>query len=251
MDFSLSGKVAIITGGSRGIGEAVALCYAQAGADVAIVGRHIEDLGIVAEKIRQHGVRALSVRAHIGKMETIQPLVDRVKDELGRIDILVNNAASNPTMAAAIDVDERSWDSIMNLNLKGLYFLSQAVARVMRDQGDGGRIINVTSAGGIRPHILPIYSISKGAVIMATKVMALEWAKYGICVNAVAPGLTQTKFSQALWDDKDILKYLLERVPLDRFAQPDEIAGIMLYLASDAASFVTGTTIPIDGGETI
>jgi dehydrogenase/reductase SDR family member 4 len=251
MDFSLSGKVAIITGGSRGIGEAVALCYAQAGADVAIVGRHIEDLDIVAEKIREHGVRALPVRAHIGKMETIQPLVDRVKDELGRIDILVNNAASNPTMAAAIDVDERSWDSIMNLNLKGLYFLSQAVARVMRDQGDGGRIINVTSAGGIRPHILPIYSISKGALVMATKVMALEWAKYGICVNAVAPGLTQTKFSQALWDDKDILKYLLERVPLDRFAQPDEIAGIMLYLASDAASFVTGTTIPIDGGETI
>jgi dehydrogenase/reductase SDR family member 4 len=251
MDFSLSGKVAIVTGGSRGIGEATALCYARAGADVAVAGRHLDDLDIVAEKIREHGVRALSVSAHLGKMETIGPLVERVKDEFGRIDILVNNAAGNPTMDSAIDVDERSWDSIMNLNLKGLFFLSQAVARVMRQQGDGGRIINVTSAGGIRPHILPVYSISKGAVVMATKVMALEWAKYNICVNAVAPGLTQTKFSQALWDDEDILKYLLGRIPLNRFAQPDEIAGVMLYLASDAASFVTGTTIPVDGGETI
>jgi len=250
MDFSLSGKVAIVTGGSRGIGEAVALAYAQAGADVAIVGRHLEDLETVTTKIREIGVRSLALVAHIGKMESIKPLVERVKDEFGHIDILVNNAAANPTMDGAIDVDERSWDNIMNLNLKGLFFLSQAAARVMRAQG-GGCIINVTSAGGIRPHILPVYSISKGAVVMATKVMALEWAKYNIRVNAVAPGLTQTKFSRALWDDENILKYLLGRVPMDRFAQPDEIAGAMLYLASDAAGFVTGTVIPVDGGETI
>lgn len=250
MDFSLSGKAAIVTGGSRGIGEAVALAYARAGADVAVVGRHLDDLEAVAAKIRESGVRALAVVAHIGKMESIGPLVERVKGEFGHIDILVNNAASNPTMDGAIDIDERSFDSIMNLNLKGLFFLSQAVARVMREQG-GGCIINVTSAGGIRPHILPVYSISKGAVVMATKVMALEWGKYHIRVNAVAPGLTQTRFSQALWDDEDTLKYLLGRVPLDRFAQPEEIAGAMLYLASDAAGFVTGAVIPVDGGETI
>lgn len=251
MDFSLTGKVAIITGGSRGIGEAVAIAYAKAGADVAVVGRHLEDLEAVAEKLRAEGVRALPVASHVGRMENIQPLVDTVKKELGRIDILVNNAASNPTMDKAIDVDERSWDTIMNLNLKGLFFLSQAAARVMRDQGAGGRIINVSSAGGIRPHILPLYSISKGALAMTTKVMAQEWAQYGICVNAVAPGLTQTKFSKALWDNDENLKYLLGRIPLNRYAQPDEIAGIMLFLASEAGSFVTGTLIPVDGGESI
>jgi NAD(P)-dependent dehydrogenase (short-subunit alcohol dehydrogenase family) len=138
----------------------------------------------------------------------------------------------------------------MNVNLKGLFFLSQAVARIMKEHG-GGCIINVTSAGGIRPHILPVYSISKSAVVMATKVMALEWAKYNIRVNAVAPGLVKTRFSEALWNNEETLEYLMRRIPMKRFAEPEEVAGAMLYLASDAARFVTGSVLSVDGGETI
>jgi dehydrogenase/reductase SDR family protein 4 len=250
MQITLAGKVAIVTGASRGIGEATALAFAESGADVVLVARNIEALEAVAVKVRDKGVRALALSAHVGRIEGIEDVVTRTMTEFGRIDVLVNNAASNPTMANAMDVDERAWDSIMNLNLKGLFFLSQRVARVMREQG-GGRIINITSAGGIRPHILPVYSISKGAVVMATKVMALEWAKDGINVNAVAPGLTQTKFSEALWNDEEILKYLLGRIPMDRFAQPEEIAGTIVFLASEAAAFINGAVLPVDGGETI
>jgi len=250
MDFSLQGKVALITGGSRGIGLATALEFARAGADIAIAGRKLADLEAAAGEIRGLGRKCLPLAAHMGKMESVNDLVSKVQGEFGKIDVLVNNAGTNPTMAPALEVEERAWDAIMNVNLKGLFFLSQAVARIMKEHG-GGCIINVTSAGGIRPHILPLYSISKAAVIMATKVMALEWAQYGIRVNAVAPGLVKTKFSEALWSNEQTLEYLLRRVPMKRFAEPEEIAGAMLYLASDAARFVTGTTLSVDGGETI
>jgi NAD(P)-dependent dehydrogenase (short-subunit alcohol dehydrogenase family) len=250
MNFSLEGKVALITGGSRGIGGATALEYARAGADIAIASRKLPDLEKTAEEIRGMGRKALAVAAHMGKMEDINDLVTKVREEFGRIDILVNNAGTNPTMAPAIEIEERAWDATMNVNLKGVFFLSQAVARIMTEQG-GGCIINVVSAGGIRPHILPVYSISKAAVIMTTKVMALEWAKYGIRVNAVAPGLVKTRFSEALWNNKENLDYLLSRVPMRRFAELNEIMGTMLYLASDTSSFVTGTVASVDGGETI
>ncbi len=250
MDFSLEGKIALITGSSRGIGKAAALGFARAGADVVIVSRNLPDLEKVVEEIRGLGRRALAVPAHVGRMEEINNLVAKAREEFGKIDILVNNAAANPNMASALEVDERAWDTIMSLNVKGLFFLSQAVARVMKEQG-GGCIINIASAGGIRPHILPVYSISKAAVIMVTKVMAQEWARYNIRANAVAPGLTKTRFSQALWDDEPILEYLLNRVPMRRGAEPEEIVGAMIYLASDAAGFVTGAVLSVDGGETI
>jgi NAD(P)-dependent dehydrogenase (short-subunit alcohol dehydrogenase family) len=149
-----------------------------------------------------------------------------------------------------MDVDERAWDSIMNLNLKGLFFLSQAVARVMKEKG-GGKIINVSSIGGITPDLLPVYCISKAAVIMATKVMAQQWAPYNIRVNAIAPGLTKTRFSEALWKNPDILKMAMSRTPLARPADPEEMVGTIIYLASDASSYVTGQVIAIDGGATI
>jgi dehydrogenase/reductase SDR family protein 4 len=163
---------------------------------------------------------------------------------------LVNNAATNPTMAQAIDVDERAWDSIMNLNLKGLFFLSQAVARLMREKG-GGKIINVSSVAGITPDLLPLYSISKAGVNMVTKVMAQQWAQYNIRVNAIAPGLTKTRFSEALWKNPDILKLAMFKTPMGRPAEPEEMVGAIIYLASDAASYVTGQIIAIDGGITI
>lgn len=250
MNFSLKDKVALITGASRGIGEATAIGLAQAGADVAIVSRKLPDLEKVGEEIKKLGRKCLPVQAHLGKVEEINHLVKRVLEEFRKIDILVNNAATNPTMAQAIDVDERAWDSIMNLNLKGLFFLSQTVARAMREKG-GGRIINVSSVAGITPDLLPLYSISKAGVNMATKVMAQQWAQYNIRVNAIAPGLTKTRFSEALWKNPDILKMAMSKTPMARPAEPEEMVGAIIYLASDASSYVTGQIIAIDGGITI
>lgn len=250
MDFSLKGKVALVTGGSRGIGEAAAIGLAEAGADIAIASRKLPDLEKVAEQIKKTGKKCLPVAAHVARMEEINNLVGKVIKEYGKIDILVNNAATNPTMAAAIDVDERAWDAIMNLNLKGLFFLSQAVAKVMREKG-GGRIINVASIAGITPDVLPIYSISKAGVIMATKVMAQQWGQYNIRVNAIAPGLTKTRFSEALWNNPDIAQGALGRNPIPRIAEPEEMVGAIIYLASDASSYVTGQTLALDGGSTI
>jgi len=248
--FSLSNKVALVTGGSRGIGKAIAVGLAKFGADVAVTSRKVPDLEEVAAEIKGLGRRSMAVATHVGRMDEIKNLVPKVKDELGRIDILVNNAGTNPTMDAAISIEERAWDSIMNLNLKGLFFLSQAVARLMQEQG-GGKIINVASVAGITPDILPVYSISKAGVIMATKVMAQQWAQYNIRVNAIAPGLVKTRFSEALWSNPDIAQAVMLRTPLQRIAEPDEMVGAVVFLASDASSYVTGHVLVVDGGSAI
>ena len=249
-DFSLKGKVALVTGGSRGIGKAIAVGLAKAGADVALASRKLPDLEEVAKEIKGLGRKSLAVATHIGRLEEINNLVSRVKDEFGRIDILVNNAATNPTMDQAIDIGERAWDSIMNLNLKGLFFLSQAVVMLMKEQG-GGKIINVASIEGITPGILPVYAISKAGVIMATKVMAQQWARYGIRVNAIAPGLTRTRFSEALWSNPDILSVAMMMTPMARVAEPEEMVGAAIFLGSDASGYVTGQVLAVDGGATI
>lgn len=248
--FSLAGKVALVTGGSRGIGKAIAVGLAKFGADVVVTSRKLPDLEEVATEIKDLGRKSMAVATHVGRMDEIAALVPRVTDEFGRIDILVNNAATNPTMDPALDVEERAWDSIMNLNLKGLFFLSQAVARVMKEQG-GGTIINVASVAGITPDILPVYSISKAGVIMATKVMAQQWAQYNIRANALAPGLIKTRFSQALWDNEDILQGAMLFTPMRRPGEPDEMVGSVVFLASDASSYVTGHVLVADGGVAI
>jgi len=248
-DFSLNGKVALITGGSRGIGKATALGFARAGADVAIASRKLPDLELVAAEIRGLGRKALPVAAHVGKLEQINILVQTVYKEFGKIDILVNNAGTSPALSGLLDIEERLWDSIMNLNLKGLIFLSQAVARIMKEH-DGGTIINVASMAGFRhePNI-GVYSISKSAVVMATKIMAEEWAKYNIRVNAIAPGHIHTRLGDSIFEAvPEYKKELLDRVPMRRIGDSDEIVGAMIYLASDASSYVTGTTIVVDGG---
>jgi len=249
-EFSLKGKVALVTGGSRGIGKAIAIGLANAGADVALASRKLPDLEEVAKEIKGTGRKSLAVAAHVGKLEEINNLVSKVKEEFGRIDILVNTAGTNPTMDQAIDIEERAWDSIMNLNLKGLFFLSQAVARLMKEQG-GGKIINVASVAGITPDILAVYSVSKAGVIMATKVMAQQWAQYNIRVNVIAPGLTKTRFSEALWGNPDILQVVMIGTPMRRIGEPEEMVGAVIFLASDASSYVTGQVLAIDGGATI
>ncbi len=255
--FSLEGKVAVVTGGSRGIGRAIALGLAQAGADVVVTSRKLPDLENVAEEVRKLGKKAMPIAAHIGKMDNIPMLVDAVMKEFGRIDILVNNAGCTPAMGTILTNDERLWDTIMNLNLKGLYFMSQAAARIMKEQG-GGAIINVASMDGYKPEpYVGIYSISKAAVIMATKSMALELAPYNIRANAIAPGPVSTKMLDSHWfhlpeeQAKAEKAELSKHVPLRKIADPDEMVGAVIYLASDASSFTTGDTILIDGGCTI
>jgi NAD(P)-dependent dehydrogenase (short-subunit alcohol dehydrogenase family) len=250
MELSLKNKVVLLTGASRGIGHATAIGLAEAGADLAIASRKLPDLEKVATEIKKLGRKCVPIATHVGRIEEINSLVKKVLDEFGKIDILVNNAATNPSMASAMDIDDRAWDSIMNLNLKGLFFLSQAVAKIMKEKG-GGKIINIASIAGISPDILPVYSISKAGVIMATKVMAQQWGQYNIRVNTVAPGLTKTKFSEALWGNPDILNIAMSRTPLARPAEPEEMVGAIIFLASDASSYVTGQVIAVDGGTTI
>ncbi len=246
----MENKVALVTGGSRGIGRAIALGLARSGSDVIVASRKIDDLEKVAAEIKALGRKSLAVATHIGRLDEIKNLVEKAESQFGRIDILVNNAATNPSMAAAIDIDDRAWDSIMNLNLKGLFFLSQAVARLMKQKG-GGQIINIASVAGISPDILPVYSISKAGVIMATKVMAQQWAIYNIRVNAIAPSLTKTKFSEPLWSNQDILNFAMSKTPLGRPAEPEDMVGAVVFMASDASSYVTGQVLAVDGGITI
>jgi NAD(P)-dependent dehydrogenase (short-subunit alcohol dehydrogenase family) len=248
-DFSLAGKVALITGGSRGIGEATALGFARAGADVVVASRKLPDLEQIAAEIRKYGRKAIAVETHIGKLEGIQPLVDRVKAEFGKIDILVNNAGTSPALCPAIEADERLWDSIINLNVKGLFFLSQAVALVMREHG-GGKIINVASMDAFKPEPkMGIYAISKAAVVMATQVMAVEWAEFNIRVNCIAPGNVRTRLGDSRFTAiPGYEEFMLNKTPLGRIADPDEMVGAMIYLASDASTFVTGETLNINGG---
>ncbi len=251
--FSLEGKTALVTGGSRGIGEAVAIAFARAGADVAVTSRKLPDLERVAAEVEKLGRRSFALESHVGRMDQLEPLVDRVVAELGQLDILVNNAGTN-FFAPAIDMEERAWDVVMNLDLKGLFFLSQAAARVMRERG-GGRIVNISSVSGIRVQVpTGHYSIAKAGVIMATKVMALEWAQYGIGVNCIAPGAIDTRLYDAIFsllpeDQAEAQKaQAARRIPMGRVGEPAEIADCVLFLASRASGYVTGQTFAVDGG---
>ena len=251
--FSLEGKSALVTGGSRGIGEATALAFARAGADVAVTSRKLPDLERVAAQVTKLGQRSLALEGHLGRIDQLEPLVEGVVREFGKLDILVNNAGTN-FFAPAIDMEERAWDAVFNLDLKGLFFLSQAAARVMRDQG-GGRIVNISSVSGIRVQVpTGHYSIAKAGVIMATKVMALEWAQYGVAVNCIAPGAVDTRLYDAIFsllpdDQAREQKELAEkRIPMRRVGKPAEIADCVLFLASEASSYMTGQTFAVDGG---
>jgi len=252
--FSLKGKIAIVTGGSRGIGKAIALGLAKAGAKVVITSRKMNDLEANAAEIKAFGGEAFPVQAHLGRVEEINRLVSTVIDRFGRIDILVNNAGTNPALGTVLDSDERLWETIMNLNLKGVYFTSQAVARVMKKQG-GGKIINIASVDGITPEPgVSIYNISKAGVRMITQSFALELAPFNIQVNTIAPGPITTKLLDSHWfhlppeEAKKEKEAMAKITPMGRIGEPDEIVGAAVYLASDASSYTNGAEIVIDGG---
>ncbi len=252
--FSLKGKVAIVTGGSRGIGQAIAYGFAKAGAKVVITSRKAQDLEATACEMTAIGCEVLVVPAHLGKFEEIQRVVDTVVKKFGRIDILVNNAGASPAMGSVLDSDERLWDTIMNLNLKGVYFMSQAVGKVMKKQG-GGKIINVASIDGVNPEpFVSVYSISKAGVRQLSRAFAMELAGSNIQVNAILPGPISTKMMLSHWahlspEEAKKEKEAMEKVlPTGRIGDPDDIAGAAIYLASDASNYTTGTEIIIDGG---
>ncbi len=250
--FSLEGKNAVVTGASRGIGEAIARAFAHRGARVVLSSRKQEALDAVAESINDEvgAERALPIACHTGTPEQIEALFDRVGSELGRLDILVNNAATNPFFGAAVDCSERAYDKTFDVNVKGYFLMTQRAAKMMAAQGSGS-IINIASINGITPAPFQVvYSMTKAAVISMTRGFAKELGGKGVRVNAIAPGLVETKFASALINNPAILEAVNQMTPMGRHAQPSEMVGAALYLASDAASYTTGAVIVCDGGAT-
>lgn len=247
--FSLAGKVAIVTGGSRGIGRSIAVALAEAGADVCVAARKPEALEESVAAVRATGRRGIAVPTNVRDLAALENLVTETKRQLGRVDVLVNNAGANPVFGPVKNLDERAWDMIMNTNVKSCFFLSKLVREAILEHGEGGAIINVSSTGGLRASTgLGGYSVSKAAVIMLTQVCAKEWGTDGIRVNCIAPGLIRTEFSRALWENEAILRNSLQSGALKRIGEPDEMAGAVVYFATPSSSFTTGQTLVLDGG---
>ncbi len=246
--FDLDGKIAFISGASRGIGEAIAKLLAQQGAHVIVSSRKIDDCQKIADAIIADGGKATAITCHIGEMDQIQHVFACIREQFGRLDILVNNAATNPQFCNVLDTDLSAFQKTIDVNIRGYYFMSIEGGKLMRANG-GGSIINVASINGVSPgEFQGIYSVTKAAVISMTKVFAKECAQYGIRCNALLPGLTDTKFASALVKNDVIRNMALQRIPLKRVAEPSEMAGTVLYLASDASSYTTGVALNVDGG---
>lgn len=249
--FDLSGKVAIITGSSRGIGLAIAQQYAQRGMKVVISSRKQESLDEIAEEMRGQGADVTAIAAHNGDKDALNNLVEQTIATYGRLDVLVNNAATNPHFGTLLTSEDSMWEKTIQVNIMGNYWLTKASVPHMQAQG-GGKIINVASVNGLRPGTYQgIYSMTKAAVISLTQTLAMELGGDNIQVNAIAPGLVKTKFAQALWSNDDLLSGVEERTPLKRIGEPDDIAGLAVYLAAPASNFTTGQVFVADGGITI
>ncbi len=248
LSFKLDGKIALVTGASRGIGRAIAETFADYGAEVILVSRKMEALKEAAEGLAAKGGKAQTVACNMGDIEGIKTLYEFVQKTYGRLDILVNNAATNPYFGEMAGVDENAWNKTFDVNLKGPFFMIQNAIDLMKAAG-GGAVVNVSSVNGIKPaQFQGIYSVTKGALITMTQAYAKELAPHKIRVNALLPGFTETKFSSALMQQEEIYNYVIAQIPMGRHATPDEMVGAALYLVSDAASFTTGTCITCDGG---
>lgn len=250
LESSLAGKVALVTGGSQGIGKAIALGFAEAGADVAVCSRGTKEgqLEGVAEDIRRLGRKSTAVRADTSQKSDVEKMVEKVTDQLGAIDILVNNAGIL-IRAPLLELTEDAWDKLLNIDLKGYFLCAQAVGKRMV-QRKKGNIINVSTQFAFKaPNVgMGAYAIAKTGVVMLTRVLAQELGKYGIRANSIAPGLTRTDFSQATWSNPELMKQINASLPLGRIAESADLVGAALFLASDASSYVTGNTILLEGG---
>lgn len=249
--FDLRGKVALVTGASRGIGEAIAKLFAEQGAHVIVSSRKQDGCEAVANAINQAGGSAEAFACHIGDMEQISKIFAHVRERHGKLDILVNNAATNPYFGHILDTDLGAYQKTVDVNVRGYFFMSIEAGKLMREKGTGS-IINTASVNALQPGDRQgIYSITKAAVVNMTKAFAKECGELGIRCNALLPGATETQFASALFADEAIYNEGMKQVALKRHAQPEEMAGTVLYLASDASSYTTGECIVVDGGQTI
>ncbi|MGB2152714.1 MAG: glucose 1-dehydrogenase [Flavobacteriaceae bacterium] len=246
--FDLEGKIAIVTGSSKGIGKAIAEALAEYGAQVVVSSRSQEAVDAVADEFKAKGLEAVGIACHVGDEEQRKALISKTVDRYGGVDILINNAATNPVYAPLEGVDDPVFDKIMDVNVKACFSFAKLCFPYMKEKKKGS-IINIASVEGLKPNMgLGLYGVSKAALIMLTKSQASEWGKYGIRTNAICPGLIKTKFSQALWSNEQLMKQVENHLPLRRAADPLEMAGLAVYLASDASSFTTGAILNSDGG---
>ncbi len=247
-EFDLSGRVALVTGGSRGIGRAIALLLARHGANVIVTSRKLEGCEAVAAKIRAAGGNATALACHIGEPAQITALIQEIDARHGRLDILVNNAATNPYFGPSLGMDLSAYQKTVDVNIRGYFWTSIEAARRMLAQGKGA-IVNVASVNAFRPMDgQAVYSMTKAAIVNMTQALAREWARQGIRVNALVPGLVETKFAAAIHENEKLRAAMERLVPMGRIAQPEEMAGAVLYLVSDAASYTTGSCLTADGG---
>jgi NAD(P)-dependent dehydrogenase (short-subunit alcohol dehydrogenase family) len=246
----LKGKVALITGSTRGIGKEFAIGFAKEGANVIINGRNPEKAEAVAKEIEGLGVKSLAIGADISLSGDVTRMAEEAANAFGRIDILVNNAGINPFILEAEKIKEEGWDQVIDVNLKGVFLCCQAVGKKMMQQG-GGKIINISSAAGLlgEQGFLP-YSVSKAGVMVLTRILAYEWSRYNITVNAVAPGFLAGGMNAPILNKEVLVSGLTQQVPMKRLGNPGEIVSIVLFLASDDSSYINGTTIVVDGGMT-
>ncbi|WP_141732169.1 SDR family oxidoreductase [Oligoflexus tunisiensis] len=246
--FDLSGKVALVTGSSRGIGASIARMLAGHGAQVIVSSRKQDACEAIVAQIKSEGGQAEAIACHIGDMESITNLFQQIRERFGRLDILVNNAAANPYFGPILDTTLEAYQKTVDVNIRGYFFASVEGGRLMKEKG-GGAIVNVASINAENPGVYQgIYSVTKAAIVSMTKAFAKECAAYKIRVNALLPGATDTKFAATLVKNEKILNQLMPHVPLQRVAQPDEMAGAVLYLVSPAASYTTGSCLTVDGG---
>jgi NAD(P)-dependent dehydrogenase (short-subunit alcohol dehydrogenase family) len=248
----LEGKVAVITGASRGIGLAIAEAFIDAGAKVAIASRKKEAIEAAASRLRARGGEAEAYACHAGKEDELKALVQGAISRFGKVDILVNNAGTNPYFGPMLNIEMPAWQKTFQVNLEGYFFATREVAAHLGARGAPGAVINIASVGGlVAAPLQGVYGMTKAAIISMTKTLAQELGSAGIRVNAIAPGLIETRLAEAIVSSEDLRVHVTGRTPLGRHGQPEEIAGGALFLASDAASFVTGHTLVIDGGMTI
>lgn len=246
-NYDLSGKVAVVTGGGKGIGRAIALGLAECGAKLVLASRTKEELDKVANEIRENGGEAVPMVTDLMVAEQIDRLVEATVEAYNRVDILINNAARS-FLRPLMDLREDGWDKVFGTNCKAVFLLSRAVAKIMAEQG-GGRIVNITTVGAVRGGAgMGVYHASKAALSMLTKCMAVEWAPLNINVNAVGPGLTKTGFSEPIWGNPEVEQMVAARIPKGRLAEPEEIVGAVLFLCSEDSSYITGDSIYVDGG---
>jgi NAD(P)-dependent dehydrogenase (short-subunit alcohol dehydrogenase family) len=248
---SLENKVVVVTGASRGIGEAIARAAAEAGATVVLASRKQADLDRVASSLREGGAKVAAVACHTGHEPEVAALFQSAIDQFGRVDGIVNNAATNPYFGPMIDIPEAAIDKTFEVNVKGYLYCARSLAKHAQQRGGGGSIVSVASVAGMRAAPMQgVYGMTKAAVISMTQTLALELGSSNIRVNAIAPGLVETKFASAIVSNPSLREYFTKRSPLARHAQPAEIAGFAVFLLSDAASFTTGSVLAIDGGMT-